>query len=62
MVAFSGVIGFVGLMIPHIARMVVGGDYNRVLLASGVLGAVFLLWADIFARTLMSPEIYQSVS
>jgi iron complex transport system permease protein len=56
MVAFSGVIGFVGLMIPHIARMVVGGDYNRVLLASGVLGAVFLLWADIFARTLMSPE------
>tara|TARA_B110000259_G_scaffold16165_1_gene16995 strand:+ start:2695 stop:3726 length:1032 start_codon:yes stop_codon:yes gene_type:complete len=56
MVAFSGVIGFVGLMIPHIARMVVGGDYNRVLLASGVLGAVFLLWADIFARTLMAPE------
>ncbi len=56
MVAFSGIIGFVGLMVPHIARMVVGGDYTRVLLASTIIGAIFLIWADIFARTLMSPE------
>jgi iron complex transport system permease protein len=56
MVAFSGIIGFVGLMVPHIARMLVGGDYTRVLLASAVIGATFLLWADILARTLMAPE------
>ena len=56
MVAFSGIIGFVGLMVPHIARMIVGGDYNRVLLASALIGAIFLLWADILARTLMAPE------
>lgn len=56
MVAFSGIIGFVGLMVPHIARMIVGGDYTRVLLASALIGAIFLLWADILARTLMAPE------
>ncbi|MEM9350022.1 MAG: iron ABC transporter permease [Pseudomonadota bacterium] len=56
MVAFSGIIGFVGLMIPHIARMIVGGDYTRVLPASALLGAIFLLWADIAARTVMAPE------
>ena len=56
MVAFSGIIGFVGLMVPHIARMLVGGDYKRVLMASALIGAIFLLWADIIARTLMAPE------
>ena len=56
MVAFSGIIGFVGLMVPHIARMLVGGDYTRVLMASALIGAIFLLWADILARTLMAPE------
>ncbi|MEO9897089.1 MAG: iron ABC transporter permease [Paracoccaceae bacterium] len=56
MVAFSGIIGFVGLMVPHIARMLVGGDYARVLPASALIGAIFLLWADIAARTVMAPE------
>ena len=56
MVAFSGIIGFVGLMVPHVARMLVGGDYRRVLPASAFLGAIFLLWADITARTIMAPE------
>ncbi len=56
MVAFSGIIGFVGLMVPHVARMLVGGDYRRVLPASALIGAVFLLWADIVARTVMAPE------
>ncbi|MEO1024274.1 MAG: iron ABC transporter permease [Pseudomonadota bacterium] len=56
MVAFSGIIGFVGLMIPHIARMLVGGDYRRVLPVSALTGAVFLLWADMAARTVMAPE------
>lgn len=56
MVAFSGIIGFVGLMIPHIARFLVGGGYTRVLPVSLLLGAIFLIWADILARTLMAPE------
>ena len=56
MVAFSGIIGFVGLMIPHIVRLVVGGDYRRVLIGSAIAGAIFLLWADIVARTIMAPE------
>lgn len=56
MVAFSGIIGFVGLMVPHIVRMLVGGDYLRVLPASALVGAIFLLWADIAARTIMAPE------
>ncbi|MFT6944222.1 MAG: iron complex transport system permease protein [Yoonia sp.] len=56
MVAFSGIIGFVGLMIPHIVRLIVGGDYTRVLPVSALCGAIFLLWADIFARTVMAPD------
>ena len=56
MVAFSGIIGFVGLMVPHIVRMFVGGDYFRVVPLSAILGAIFLLWADIIARTIMPPE------
>ncbi|TDL81098.1 iron ABC transporter permease [Palleronia sediminis] len=56
MVAFSGVIGFVGLMVPHIVRMAVGGSYARVLPVSALFGAVFLLWCDILARTVMAPE------
>lgn len=56
MVAFSGIIGFVGLMVPHVVRMLVGGDYRRVLPGCALVGAVFLLWADIAARTVMAPE------
>ncbi|MEL6609206.1 MAG: iron ABC transporter permease [Pseudomonadota bacterium] len=56
MVAFSGIIGFVGLMVPHVVRMIVGGDYVRVLPASALVGAIFLLWADITARTILAPE------
>lgn len=56
MVAFSGLIGFVGLMVPHIVRLIVGGDYARVLPLAALFGAIFLLWADILARTVMAPE------
>ncbi len=56
MVAFSGLIGFVGLMVPHVVRMIVGGDYIRVLPVSALLGGIFLLWADMAARTIMAPE------
>lgn len=56
MVAFSGIIGFVGLMIPHIVRLIVGGNYTRVLPVSALCGAIFLLWSDILARTVMAPD------
>lgn len=56
MVAFSGIIGFVGLMVPHIVRLLVGGDYRRLLPLSALCGATFLVWADIVARTIMAPN------
>lgn len=55
-VAFAGVISFVGLMIPHIVRLVVGGDYRRVLPLSALVGAIFLVLADIAARTIIPPQ------
>ncbi|WP_223166881.1 FecCD family ABC transporter permease [Nonomuraea sp. SYSU D8015] len=54
-VAVSGGIGFVGLIVPHLARMLVGADHRRMLPITVVLGALFLLWADVAARTLVSP-------
>ncbi len=56
MVAFSGMIGFVGLMMPHLVRLIAGGDNARVLPLSAVFGAVFLVWADTVARVVMAPE------
>lgn len=55
-VAFSGVIGFVGLMVPHIVRLLVGGDYRKVLPLSALFGALFLVAADIASRIIMPPE------
>ncbi|EPX82735.1 ABC-type Fe3+-siderophore transport system, permease component [Rubellimicrobium thermophilum DSM 16684] len=43
-------------MVPHIARLILGGDHARVLPAGALIGALLLLWADIAARTLMAPE------
>ncbi|NUB45952.1 iron ABC transporter permease [Fertoebacter nigrum] len=56
MVAFSGLIGFVGLMMPHLVRLMVGGDNARVMPASALAGAVFLIWADALARVAVAPE------
>ena len=56
MVAYSGMIGFVGLMMPHIARTIVGGNNRRVLPVAALLGALFLLWADIASRVVLAPE------
>ncbi len=56
MVAFSGIIGFVGLMMPHLVRLIFGGDNARVLPLSALFGAVFLTWADTVARIIMAPE------
>lgn len=56
LVAFSGMIGFVGLMMPHIARHLIGGDNRRVLPLSAIMGAVFLVLADVLARALTAPN------
>ncbi len=50
LVANCGIIGFVGLIIPHISRSIVGSDHKRLVPTSILLGAIFLIWADVFAR------------
>ncbi|MFE4663532.1 FecCD family ABC transporter permease [Streptomyces sp. NPDC056716] len=55
LVAAAGPIGFVGLMLPHIVRLFVGGDHRRVLPTAALGGAVFLIWADVAARTVAAP-------
>jgi iron complex transport system permease protein len=54
-VALGGLIGFVGLIIPHMLRMVLGPDHVRLLPATALAGAIFLLAADTVARTAMAP-------
>jgi len=55
-VAFTGIIGFVGLVVPHLMRRFGGGDARRLMPLSILGGAAFLLLADILARTLMAPQ------
>jgi len=54
-VAVSGVIGFVGLMTPHFARMLGGENYRRLLPYSALIGAIFMTLADILARVILRP-------
>ena len=54
-VAFVGIIGFVGLVVPHVCRMILGGDHRLVLPASMVLGGALMLLADLLARMIMIP-------
>ena len=56
-VSVSGMIGWVGLVIPHLARRLVGSNEQYLLPASALLGASFLLWADDLARVLFTAEI-----
>lgn len=55
-VAGAGAIGFVGLVIPHLARRLVGARHRVLIPASALLGSLFLLWADAFARVVMQPR------
>ena len=55
MVSVSGMIGFVGLMIPHAMRLIVGSDHRLLLPASFLAGGIFLCWADTLARILLAP-------
>jgi iron complex transport system permease protein len=55
-VSFSGLIGFVGLILPHLARMAFGADHRLLLPAASLGGAIFLIAADTLARTIISPS------
>nr|WP_186351371.1 iron ABC transporter permease [Pseudomonas chengduensis] len=56
LVSLSGAIGFVGLMLPHVARFLVGAEHRRVLPVAALLGALFLVWVDVAARTWLAPQ------
>ncbi|MGI6671845.1 MAG: FecCD family ABC transporter permease [Christensenellales bacterium] len=55
-IAFSGIIGFIGLVAPHIARSLIGVDNRHLIPASAMLGAIVLLLSDTVARTMFSPQ------
>ena len=55
-VAVAGVIGFVGLIIPHLVRLLVGTDYRIMLVSSFLSGSVFLIISDVIARTIIAPN------
>lgn len=55
-VLMGGIIGFVGLLVPHVVRLVVGPEHGRLLLLSAICGASYLIVADTFARTVIAPS------
>lgn len=55
-IAVSGSIGFVGLMVPHFTRLLVGGDHRKVLPISAFLGGILVVWVDVVARMILAPE------
>ncbi len=55
-VAIAGVIGFVGLIVPHAVRLAFGGDHRRLLPLAALFGASFLILVDLLARTMLSPQ------
>jgi iron complex transport system permease protein len=54
-VAVAGLIGFVGIIVPHAVRLVAGTSYRRVLPLSALFGGAFLVFADIVARSMLAP-------
>ncbi|MBN1493167.1 MAG: iron chelate uptake ABC transporter family permease subunit, partial [Candidatus Omnitrophica bacterium] len=55
-VSVSGLIGFIGLVVPHIARMLFGPDHRLVIPASACIGGMLLVIADTIARTMIAPQ------
>ena len=55
-VSISGIIGFVGLIIPHLVKQITGSDYRILLPASFLGGSIFIMLSDIAARTIISPN------
>lgn len=56
-ISFFGIIAYVGLVVPHMVRRVIGNDDQFLVIGSGVFGSVFLLVADTIARTIISPVV-----
>ena len=55
LVALTGPIGFVGLIVPHVTRMLVGAEHRSVLPVAALVGAIFLVWVDVFSRISFAP-------
>lgn len=55
-VSISGSIGFVGLIIPHIVRKIMGSDHKKLIPVATLTGALFLVWADIVSRIIVAPK------
>lgn len=55
-VSISGIIGFVGLVIPHLVRLLVGPNHRRLIPISALAGATFLMFSDLIARTIVAPR------
>lgn len=56
LVAKVGVVGFMGLIIPHLARMVGGSKHGRLLIFAPLIGSIVMIWADVLSRAMYSPE------
>ena len=56
LVAITGAIGFIGLVIPHICRHISGSSHRKLIILSSITGAIFLIWADAIARSAFSPR------
>jgi iron complex transport system permease protein len=54
-VSIGGPVGFIGIIVPHLVRLIVGADHRLVLPASALFGAAFLIGCDLVARTLIAP-------
>lgn len=56
-VAVSGIIGFVGLVVPHLVRLIIGGRHGSLLAGSALCGGILLLWSDVLARSILPDGI-----
>jgi iron complex transport system permease protein len=55
-VSVSGMIGFIGMVVPHAVRLIFGADHRLLMPAAALVGGAFLMIADTFARTFVSPS------
>ncbi len=56
MVSMSGVIGFIGFVVPHVTRGLIGARHKNLLPVALLIGAIFMIWADVLSRTIIAPE------
>jgi iron complex transport system permease protein len=56
-VCFTGTIGFIGLVAPHITRIIIGTDYRYLIPASGIVGAILVVGSDVISRNVIPPII-----